>query len=287
MAHLEEGLRGLSLTSSGEQRHFHQGRQPETFVSSTPQGVFPNLPQKRHPISTQQQQDQLPRTYINVTPRAVAGRNGQIFVGKSAVLPVPSSSNSAEQLLLNRSSSSSSSPSTSSAQQPRERVPAIPQSQEVKKFIKEPSYSTILLPQADTRRISEAELPQQLQQQQQQQPLQQQQQPLYVNFEEHDEGAALSHYSYYPSPPSPVSSSYSELRQATKVPPGYYLQQMLQQQQQQQQQQGVTYDSLYEPIQQPQVHLVSVPLSAAQGAAAASQGSEIYYFGQCTKCAQR
>ena len=52
----------------------------------------------------------------------------------------------------------------------------------------------------------------------------------------------------YASPPSPVSSSYSELRQATKVPPGYHLQQLQLQQQQQLQQHT---ESFYEPIQSP------------------------------------
>ena len=74
--------------------------------------------------------------------------------------------------------------------------------------------------------------------------------PIYANCGNSDFGSA-SNYGYgggglenlqqlevevdqeqvYNSPPSPVSSSYSELKQATKFPPGYHIQQMYQQQQ--------------------------------------------------------
>ncbi len=133
---------------------------------------------------------------------------------------------------------------------PAPATPAIPQSQEVKQFIKEPSYSTMLqLQQTDA--APPAPVPTQ--------PLvnaaavASRGGPIYANY------TALGNYvemdglrssesqgsmdeellsltalraravqpptappSIYNSPPSPVSSSYSELRQATKYPPGKY-----------------------------------------------------------------
>ncbi len=118
-----------------------------------------------------------------------------------------------------------------SIQKTHYNFPSLPQ--EVKKFIKEPSYSTILLPQVEAS-SSAAQL--RGQQGLQQTVLEQQQQQhhhLYVNLEvaasssgaDLLEEASSSHYaldggassSIYQSPPSPVSSSYSELRQATKA----------------------------------------------------------------------
>lgn len=139
--------------------------------------------------------------------------------------------------------------------------PIIPQSQDVKKFIKEPSYSTILLPNPHLQQQHLQQLHlQQLQQQQQQQLRQHQQQMgnvyVNVNIPEVEEES-------YASPPSPVSSSYSELRQATKYPPGYHLQQLQLQQQQLQPQQQHS-ESFYEPIQSP---------SSTRGAAAGPTSS--------------
>ena len=69
------------------------------------------------------------------------------------------------------------------------------------------------------------------------------------------------------SPPSPVSSSYSELRQATRVPPGYHLQQQMALLQQQRQQQNfeTASSSHYEPIQGP-------------------SSNKLDFFGHCHKC---
>ncbi len=120
-----------------------------------------------------------------------------------------------------------------SIQKPHYNFPSL--RQEVKKFIKEPSYSTILLPQVEAS-ASAAQLrgQQGLQQTVLEQQQQQQHHHLYVNLEVAasssgadllEEASSSSHYaldagassSIYQSPPSPVSSSYSELRQATKA----------------------------------------------------------------------
>jgi hypothetical protein len=119
----------------------------------------------------------------------------------------------------------------------------IPQSQEVKQFIKEPSYSTLLHIQlqrdvnaaaAAAAAASSGGAPSTTSG------------PIYANYstlssnysemeglrssdsqgstEEELLGLAQSGATaavvHYNSPPSPVSSSYSELRQATKYPPG-------------------------------------------------------------------
>lgn len=227
------------------------------------------------------------RMYINVSPAAVAARDGNIYTHGSST---PSS--------VYQTASRRMPPSRQQQQQQQQQsdqIPVIPKSQEVKKFIKEPSYSTMLLPQPTPAQASSASggnelllrLQQEQQRQQQQLNMQQKQQPLYVNFD-FSEGDEVN---YYPSPPSPVSSSYSELRQATRVPPGYYLQQM-----QQQQKSNSNYESLYEPIQQPQLNRKQLAAMAS-----ASNRSDIYYkctgssnysdasdyFGQCSQCSQR
>ncbi|XP_059092566.1 lipoma-preferred partner homolog [Tigriopus californicus] len=142
-------------------------------------------------------------------------------------------------------------------------VPAIPQSQDVKQFIKEPSYSTVLqlqreqmsLPPGTTITTTPKAPPSS------RRLIEVNPHPVYANCSNYSEldGPRSSdsqgsmdddHGPNYASPPSPVSSSYSELRQATKYPPGYHFR-LLQEQQLhlQQSQQQSTYDSLYEPIQ--------------------------------------
>ncbi len=171
-------------------------------------------------------------TYINVEPAAIASREGRIMNGTAWKPPRQPQQQRAR-------TPASSSP----------RLPLVPQSQEVKKFIKEPSYSTVLRPEGGFGGVSTSSGSND--------PL-----PIYANLSLEDPGVMYGN-SVYASPPSPVSSSYSELRQATKFPPGYHLQQL--QQQQQQQHGGSVYgDSVYEPI------------------ATASDD----FFGLCSKCLQ-
>ena len=156
-------------------------------------------------------------------------------------------------------------------------VPAIPQSQEVKKFIKEPSYSTILLqPVLGQGKVD--------------QPVSVQvNQPIYANTgNEQEQKQAL----YYPSPPSPVSSSYSELRQATRIPLGYHIQQHMKQQQLTQNPPTIAqqnYDSLYEPVQQQQqsssLYAVSGDIYKSSSSSSSSSGDGGY--GNCAKCRRR
>lgn len=198
-------------------------------------------------------------------------------------------------------------------------TPAIPKSQDVKQFIKEPSYCTIL--QLEQRREEEKarhfeaalSTGQLTQSPQQQQPCFDSRQqmalpppPIYANLEQSPPPpppaypkleplnlseanlatvGGESHASAYASPPSPVSSSYSELRGATKYPPGYHFKLLMEQQQRQREQ--ATYDSLYEPIQgqhqQQQSHggksSDEYHLSLNSDS---SEGSD--YFGLCFAC---
>lgn len=156
----------------------------------------------------------------------------------------------------------------------------IPKSQDVKKFIKEPSYSTLL----QLERLRNLPLDQQS--------------ISYIssnygnasNYSDLDfnvskgsvqdvDGNSSTHYAYA-SPPSPVSSSYSELRQATKYPLGYHVQRH--QQMQQRQQQG-NYDSLYEPVQISGVASNNPALFRALNSSVTSSESSDY-FGLCSKC---
>ena len=89
--------------------------------------------------------------------------------------------------------------------------PAIPRSQVVQKVM-EPSYSSLLQNQGE------------------------QNQAIYANFDFRNTSDSNTEYDEYTSPPSPVSSSYSELRAATRIPmPNMNPSAMF-------------YDSLYEPI---------------------------------------
>ena len=119
----------------------------------------------------------------------------------------------------------------------------IPQSQEVKQFIKEPSYSTMLQLQREGASATAASVPlanKALMATTANAAAENTPPPIYANYREglksrdsHGSGeeellsiamaaaaAAAPASSPYNSPPSPVSSSYSELRQATKYPPG-------------------------------------------------------------------
>ncbi len=233
-----------------------------------------------------------------MSPAAVAAKDGNIYMHGSST---PSSIYQATSSSSGRRTAQQPQPQQQQQQQQQsDQVPVIPKSQEVKKFIKEPSYSTMLLPQPEPTsfqmpQAGGGELLLRLQQEQQRQQLQQQkQQPVYVNFDfgEVDEASGGN---YYPSPPSPVSSSYSELRQATRVPPGYYIQQM--QQQKAAASSNTNYESLYEPIQQPQLNRKQLAAMAAD--TTYSNRSDVYYknssnysdssdyFGQCSQCSQR
>ena len=158
------------------------------------------------------------------------------------------------------------------------KLPVIPQSQDVKKFMKEPSYSTILQPHnsilstpsnaTNRSNLSNAQLSRHQVNREQ---------PIYVNYElpSSDSQGSMDD-DPYGGRLSPVSSSYSELRQATKLPPGYHLQQMHH------------LESFYEPVHPP----------SEQGATRFPQGRSnssqqdpnkpwldlSEYFGQCSVC---
>ena len=203
-------------------------------------------------------------------------------------------------------------------------TPAIPKSQDVKQFIKEPSYCTIL--QLEQRREEEkarhfaaalsagqpttAQSPQPCfvdSRQQMALPPP----PIYANLDQSPPpppaypkleplnlseanlatvggaGSALAdgNATTYASPPSPVSSSYSELRGATKYPPGYHFKLLMEQQQRQRDQ--ATYDSLYEPIQGQQQQQQQQRKSSSDEYhislnSDSSEGSD--YFGLCFAC---
>lgn len=231
--------------------------------------------------------------YINVEPVKVARAPGGVIMAppvSRSVSAVPSSDP------RHRGTVSPSGPT----------VPAIPQSQDVKQFIKEPSYSTVLqlqreqlslppgttiiatpkAPSVGSRRLIEVNS-----------------HPVYANCSNYSEldGPRSSdsqgsvddeHGQHYPSPPSPVSSSYSELRQATKYPPGYHFR-LLQQQQQMHLQhptQQSTYDCLYEPIQgTDSVAGFSAPKSDRDIYKSSSSNSSEYsdFFGPCFQCKQK
>ena len=101
--------------------------------------------------------------------------------------------------------------------QNRIKAPAIPRSQVVK-AVMEPSYSSLLQNQGE------------------------QNQAIYANFDfRSSDGSQTEEEVAYTSPPSPVSSSYSELRVATRAPyPVQALHQM--------NPHAMAYDPLYEPI---------------------------------------
>ena len=132
-------------------------------------------------------------------------------------------------------------------------TPVIPQSQEVKQFIREPSYSTILQLQREGSSSAAASVPPAILTSMSATTTAARvatssaaaPPPIYANYSAlsstYSEGLKSSDSQgsgeeeilgivaaarnatagpIYNSPPSPVSSSYSELRQATKYPPG-------------------------------------------------------------------
>ena len=192
------------------------------------------------------------------------------------------------------------SPASSQTSNGSNKIPAVPRSHPVNEFIKEPSYSTIILQpvqnqpasQRGARTTSAASL-------KLDQPVNVQvEPPIYANITgfEQDPARQLQQQQqlYYASPPSPVSSSYSELCQATRLPLGYHIQQHMKQQQQLQQH-VPTYDSLYEPVQQPHgttvtgvasnssLYAISGDLYQGLGSnSSSSSGGDS--FGKCFKC---
>jgi len=169
------------------------------------------------------------KTYIDVgQPIAIASRKGNV--------------------LLNPSPSQFGHPGTSRGpSKPQTNIPAIPRSQEVKKYM-EPSFSAVLKPSSN--------------------------QAIYANydFRSSDGGSSQTEDEIgYTSPPSPVSSSYSELRVATRAPIGY---------QAQMNPQALSYDPLYEPISGQSSVSQYKPTYNIGGSTTHSDD----IFGSCSKC---
>ena len=208
------------------------------------------------------------RTYINVLPATIASQHGAVIRNPGSrtqwpvnqpFTPVNRRQGAAANAVSGTASGGGSGNRIAPASIPHlnssiniptvaPTTPVIPQSQEVKQFIREPSYSTILQLQregsssiaatatpasraATTVRVAT--------------PTAVPPPPIYANYSAlsstYSEGLKSSDSqgsgeeeilgivaasrsatagSIYNSPPSPVSSSYSELRQATKYPPG-------------------------------------------------------------------
>lgn len=131
------------------------------------------------------------------------------------------------------------------------KAPAIPRSQVVKKVM-EPSYSSLLQNQGE------------------------QNQAIYANFDfRSSDGSNTEEEVAYTSPPSPVSSSYSELRTAARGPLGAAFHQM--------NPQAMIYDPLYEPISgQNSISNQHKPNFGLGGLSSHYDDS----FGPCSKCLQ-
>jgi len=237
------------------------------------------------------------RTYINVTPVAVANRSGRVLTPNT----YPSGQ-------LGPGSHITPKP-------PSPKVPAIPKSQEIKQK-QEPLYSTILQLPSDPLPTS----PDKPGERHMQVPAMLADTPLYANYAPASQYSNYSNYSElealrssdsqgsteeemplpegglgfmsppgegglgYLSPPSPVSSSYSELRQANLLAG----QQQLQQQLQFQQVQG---GNIYEPVQPngPSAQIGGFVNRTGKGhfKSLSSSSSDSDYFGTCVKCMDR
>jgi len=235
------------------------------------------------------------RTYINVTPVAVANRSGRVLT--PTTFP-------AGQL-------GSSHHPTPKPQSPK--VPAIPKSQEIK-HKQEALYATILQmpsepPSLPTSPDKPGERHMQIPEQ------------VYANYAPASQYSNYSNYSElealrssdsqgsteeemplpegglgymssvelpeggmgYMSPPSPVSSSYSELRQAN------LLSSHNGQQYQLQPGQGPNMDSIYEPVQPSGANAGTFVNRTGKGhfKSLSSSSSDSDYFGTCVKCVDR
>lgn len=212
------------------------------------------------------------RTYINVgQPVAVASRRGGVLFNPTPA-QLPSRGGGGGRPSPTPSSTSSN---YGGGREPRPTsangTPAIPHSQAVKRFI-EPSYSTML-------QLSQSNVPSES--------------AIYANCYSEMEAprssdsqgsteeelaaaaAAVAAMGGYMSPPSPVSSSYSELRQATRgVHMGHVLVPASQ---------TLLYDPLYEPVRtHHQNNSTMTPPTFIY------EGQEYGdFFGTCSKCARK
>ena len=130
------------------------------------------------------------------------------------------------------------------------KAPAIPRSQLVKKVM-EPSYSSLLQNQGE------------------------QNQAIYANFDfRSSDGSNTEEEIAYTSPPSPVSSSYSELRAAARGPLGAAFHQQMNPQ-------AMIYDPLYEPISGQSTVSNHQKPNFGLGGLSSHYGDS---FGPCSKC---
>ncbi len=178
------------------------------------------------------------KTYINVgQPLAVASKKGGVQWNPSVATPTtPTNTNH-----VNNSRSMAPSQKSNLA-------PAIPRSQMVKKSI-EPSYCMVLQNQGE------------------------QNQAIYANYSElksSDSQEGSTEEELYNSPPSPVSSSYSELRHAARGPLGAAVFQV--------NPQTMVLDTLYEPVSGQSAIKVPANFSINNG------NNYDDYFGDCSKC---
>ena len=187
------------------------------------------------------------RTYINLgQPVAIASRGG--------ILMNPSQSQLNNRVAAGGGHSGVTRLNASVAA----KMPAIPRSQVVK-AVMEPSYSSLLQNQGE------------------------QNQAIYANFEfRSSDGSNTEEEVAYTSPPSPVSSSYSELRVATRAPMEVVFQHPQQLHHlQQMNPQAMIYDPLYEPISgQSSVSNQHKPNFGLGGLSSHYDDS----FGPCSKC---
>lgn len=237
------------------------------------------------------------RTYINVTPVAVANRSGRVLT--PTTFPAGQISGNPH--------------STPKPQSPK--VPAIPKSQEIK-HKQEALYATILQMPSDPSSVPTSPDKPGERQMQMQIPEQ-----VYANYAPASQYSNYSNYSElealrssdsqgsteeemplpegglgymssvelpeggmgYMSPPSPVSSSYSELRQAN------LLSSHNGQQYQLQPGQPVNMDSIYEPVQPSGPNAGTFVNRNGKGhfKSLSSSSSDSDYFGTCVKCLDR
>lgn len=176
------------------------------------------------------------RAYINL------GQPVAIASRNHGILMNPSASH------LQMNNRGSRAPTTAAAP----KAPAIPKSQVVQKVI-EPSYSSLLQNQGE------------------------QNQAIYANLDfRSSDGSNTEEEVFYTSPPSPVSSSYSELRAAARGPLGAAFHHQMNPQ-------ALIYDPLYEPISgQSTISNHHKPNFGLGGLSSHYDDS----FGPCSKCLQ-
>lgn len=204
------------------------------------------------------QQNNPNQTYVSNMHVRVPSQESSIYSDTRAYInlggPVAIASRS-HGILMNPSAShlqmnnrGSRAPASSSAP----KAPAIPKSQVVKKAI-EPSYCSILQNQGE------------------------QNQAIYANLDfRSSDGSNTEEEVFYTSPPSPVSSSYSELRAAARGPLGAAFHHQMNPQ-------ALIYDPLYEPISgQSTISNQHKPTFGLGGLSSHYDDN----FGPCSKCLQ-